>query len=121
MIRPMRETAHVRIRRQAESVVVSEPERFLREDGNVVDIEPYSPGPQMSVDWFNPTTLDIVFNFQAAHPYLTAWLSGIGGVATSKIATKTFEKVAEKIGEKLLDKVVDPSLDRFVGIFCHHV
>ncbi len=113
----MSETAHVRIRRQADSVAVSELEAFLQENGTVVDIEAYSPGPQMSVDWFNPAALDVVFNLHAAHPYLAAWLGGIGGVATSKIAAKVYEKVADKIGDKLLDKVLDPTLDKFVGVF----
>jgi hypothetical protein len=67
----------IEISRQRSSVDVEELRVFLSEHAQSVTVQDVQPGPQASVDWFLPATVDLVMNLGAAHSFVAGLLGSV--------------------------------------------
>lgn len=97
----------VRILRQREDIDVEDLTTFLSTVADDVTVEETYVGPQANVDWFLPPVLTAIFNYAAAHPFLTSTLAGFASGTAVKIGKKVGDKVEDKIAGRVVDKFSD--------------
>jgi hypothetical protein len=80
---------------------------FLSDYAQDVTVREVKIGPQMSVDWFLPPTVDLIMSFGAAHPFIVGLLGSVSGSLTSTTAKKIYEKFGDALIKKAVDKFCD--------------